>query len=133
MTLLDAPPPAPPRKVGRYVLITLAVLIIATVAYVALRNYPEERTISSFFQTLQQGNFKEAYRLWQPSPTYTYADFLHDWGEQGDYGKIRTFNILGSRSKGKGTVIVTVTVNDRDPPRDLLVDRKTKGLAFSPF
>jgi len=133
MTLLDATPPEPPRKTGRYILITLAVIILGLACYIALRNYPEEGTVSVFLTTLEQGNFQEAYRLWQPSPTYTYKDFLHDWGEQGDYGKIRTFKILGSRSKGKRTVIVTVTINDQEPPRDLLVDRKTKGLAFSPF
>ena len=54
MTLLDATPPKPPRKIGRYILTALA-------------------------------------------------------------------------------VIVTVTINDEEPPRELLVDRKTKGLAFSPF
>jgi len=133
MTLLDATPPPPPRKVGRYVLMALAAWIIAAACYVAFHNYREEQTISRFFTTLEKGDYREAYRLWQPSETYSYEDFLHDWGEHGDYGKIRTFKILGSRSKGHGTVIVTVTVNDEEPPRDLVVDRKTKGLAFSPF
>ena len=133
MTLLDATPPKPPRKIGRYILIALAVIIVSAAGYVVFRNFPEERAISRFFTTLEQGNYREAYQLWQPSSTYTYADFLHDWGDHGDYGKIRTFKILGSRSKGQLTVIVTVTINDEEPPRDLLVDRKTKGLAFSPF
>ena len=133
MTLLDATPPKPPRKIGRYILIALAVIIVGGAGYIVFRNFPEERAISRFLTTLEQGNYREAYPLWQPSPTYSYEDFLHDWGEHGDYGKIRTFKILGSRSKGAETVIVTVTVNDEEPPRDLLVDRKTKGLAFSPF
>ena len=133
MTLLDATPPKPPRKIGRYILIALAAFIIGGAAYVAFHNFREERAVSRFLITLEQGNYREAYRLWQPSDTYSYADFLHDWGEKGDYGKIRTFKILGSRSKGEHTVIVTVTINDEEPPRDLVVDRKTKGLAFSPF
>ena len=133
MTLLDATPPKPPRKVGRYILIALAIIIVVGAGYFALRNFPEERAISRFLTALQQGNYQEAYRLWQPSPTYTYNDFLHNWGEHGDYGKIRSFKILGSRSKGSATVIVTVTVNDQEPPIDLVVDRKTKGLAYSPF
>jgi hypothetical protein len=132
MTLLDATPPKPPRKIGRYILATLAIIIIGGAGYLVFRNYPEERAISHFLTTLEQGNYREAYRLWQPSETYTYADFLHDWGERGDYGKIRTFKILGSQAKGENTVIVTVTIND-EPPHDLLVDRKTKGLAYSPF
>ena len=89
--------------------------------------------VSRFLTTLEQGNFQEGYKLWQPSKSYTYADFLNNWGPQGDYGKIRKFNVLGSRSKGSNTVIVTVSINDVQPPIDILVDRKTKELAFSPF
>jgi hypothetical protein len=133
MTLLDATPPKPPRKIGRYLLLALVVIIIGGASYIIFRNFPEERAASRFLTTLEAGNYREAYQLWQPSSTYSYADFLHDWGERGDYGKIRTFKILGSQSKGAGTVIVTVTINDQEPPRELLVDRKTKGLAFSPF
>jgi hypothetical protein len=133
MTLLDATPPKPPRKIGRYIMVALAVIVIGGAGYIVFRNFPEERTVSRFLSTLEVGNYREAYQLWQPSDTYSYADFIHDWGERGDYGKIRTFKILGSQSKGTGTVIVTVTINDQEPPRELLVDRKTKGLAFSPF
>ena len=132
MTLLDAPPPKPPRRIGRYILIALAVIVVGGAGYVAFRTYPEERAISRFLTTLQQGDYQEAYKLWQPSSTYSYADFLHDWGEQGDYGKIRSFKILGSQAKGSQIVIVTVSINEQ-PPRELVVDRKTKGLAFSPF
>ena len=133
MTLLDATPPKPPRQVGRYMLVALALILVSGAGYVGLRNFPEEQAISRFLTTLEQGNYREAYRLWQPSPSYSYGDFLHDWGEQGDYGKIRTFKILGSTSKGPDTVIVTVTINDQQPPHNLVVDRKTKGLAYSPF
>jgi len=132
MTLLDATPSKPPRKIGRYILIALVVIIVGGAGYIVLRNFPEERAIARFLTTLEQGNYREAYRLWQPSETYSYADFLHDWGERGDYGKIRIFKILGSRSKGANTVIVTVTINGREPPRELLVDRNTKGLAYAP-
>jgi hypothetical protein len=132
MTLLDATPPKPPRKTGLYILVAVVIIIIGGAGFAVFRNFPEERTISHFLTTLEQGKFQDAYRLWQPSETYTYADFLHDWGESGDYGKIRTFKILGSRAKGANTVIVTITVNDEEPPRELLVDRRTKGLAYAP-
>jgi len=133
MTLLDAQPSKPPRPIGRYVLLVLGVLIVGAVAYIFFRNSPEERAISRFLTALEEEKFQEAYNLWQPAQSYTYQDFLNNWGTQGDYGKIRSFKVLGSRSKGKNTVIVTVTINDVQPPTDLLVDRKTKGLAFSPF
>ncbi len=133
MTLLDAPPPKPSRKIGRYILMALGVIVLASIAYVIFRNFSEERAISRFLTSLEQGNYQEAYRLWQPSETYTFADFLHDWGENGDYGKIRNFKILGSQSKGQDTVIVVVSINGQQPPAELVVDRRTKGLSFSPF
>ena len=133
MTLLDATPPKPPRKIGRYVTLALVIMILSGAAYMFFHNFPEERAVSNFLKTLEQGNFQEAYHLWQPSQSYSYQDFLHDWGDRGDYGKIRTYEILGSRSKGRGTVIVTLTINDRQPPIELLVDRQTMGLAYSPF
>jgi hypothetical protein len=63
MTLLDAPPPKKPRKIGRYVLLALVILIVGGMAYILLRNLPEERAVSRFLTTLEQGNYQEAYRL----------------------------------------------------------------------
>lgn len=133
MTLLDAKPPQPPTKVWKPVLLVLGVVLIGVVVYLNFRDYPEERAVTRFLTTLQQGNYQEGYKLWQPSPSYSYSDFLHDWGEQGDYGKIREFEVLGSRSKGAETVIVTVKINSVQPPLELAVDRQTKGLAYSIF
>ncbi len=134
MTLLDAQLAKPRSRFRKYII--LIVLVVAALgAFLGYRfwNYPEERAVVRFLSTLEQGDYREAYRLWQPSPTYTFGDFLRDWGERGDYGKIREFTILRSKSKGRETVIVTVRVNNIDPPLDLLVDRKTKGLAYSVF
>jgi hypothetical protein len=106
------------------------IVLVAEGLYFGFRNYPEQRAVRRFLATLEQGKFQEAYRLWQPSPSYSYQDFLHDWGIQGDYGKIREFQILGTKSKGSSLVVVTVKVNNVDPPLDLIVDRKTKGLSY---
>ncbi|MBZ5566108.1 MAG: hypothetical protein LAP13_27280 [Acidobacteriia bacterium] len=133
MTLMDAPPPKPPRHVWKYILLVIILAAIGVGIYAYFRDYSEEQAVEHFLTTLQQGKYEEAYKMWQPSPSYSYQDFLHDWGAQGDYGKIREFQILGSRSKGSQTVIITVRINNVDPPIDLLVDRKTKGLAYSIF
>lgn len=134
MTLLDAQPPKPPNKTLRYTLALLLPLIaLGALLFVRFRNYSEERAVARFLTSLHEGNFQEAYRLWKPSSSYTYEDFLRGWGEQGDYGKVREFQILGSESKGSGTVIVTVRINNVDPPLDLVVERETKGLSYSPF
>lgn len=136
MTLLDSTPPKPPRGILKYVplpILILIALLIGILAGYQLWNYPEERAVSRFLTAVEQGNYQEAYQLWRPAPSYAFADFMHDWGEQGDYGKIRRFQIVRSKSKGANTVIITVRINNVDPPLDLLVDRRTKGLAYSVF
>jgi hypothetical protein len=134
MTLLDAEPPKPRSRFQKLLpLIILLVVGGGGLTTYWLWDYPEERAVARFLNTLEEGKYQQAYRLWQPSPSFTFADFLHAWGEQGDYGKIREFTILHAKSKGSRTVIVTVRINDENPPLDLIVDRKTKGLAYSIF
>ena len=136
--LLDAKPPKPPGKIRRYVplsiLIPLVLVVLILVGLLTYRywNFRQERAVTRFVTALQEGNYQEAYQLWQPSPSYSYNDFLRDWGVQGDYGKIRKFEILNSESKG-ASVIVTVQINDVQPPLELVVNRRTLGLAYSPF
>jgi hypothetical protein len=134
MTLLDAKPPTPPPLTQK--LLPLAVIVVlalgSALAY-RLRDYPEERAVARFLTTLEEGNYTLGYQLWRPVESYGFETFMHDWGPQGDYGKIRGFTIVRSRAKGSANVIVTVRINGQEPPLDLLVDRKTKGLAYSPF
>jgi hypothetical protein len=131
---MDAEAPKRHGVIRRYLILWILVVVgFGVILFILYRNYAEERTVARFLTTLHEGKFREAYQLWQPSPSYTFEDFLRGWGEMGDYGKIREFRILGSRSKGSNTVIVTVRINGVDPPLELLVDRKTKGLAYSIF
>ena len=133
MTLLDAKPEKPKGILRRYLVLWILLLVgSAAILFILFRNYREERAVARFLTSLQQGQFREAYQLWQPGPSYTYEDFLAGWGEKGDYGKVREFEILGSRSKGSNTVIVVVRIN-QSRPIDIVVDRKTKGLAYSVF
>ncbi|HEV2177693.1 MAG TPA: hypothetical protein VGW33_10910 [Terriglobia bacterium] len=134
MTLLDSTPPKPPSKLRRYLPAGIIfVVVVGALFTYTLWDTPEEHAVSHFLTTLERGNYPEAYRLWQPGESYSYEDFLSGWGEKGDYGRIRSFTILSAKSKGSDTVIVTVRINNVDPPATLLVDRKTKGLAYSPF
>jgi hypothetical protein len=133
MTLLDAEPVKPQGILRRY--LVLWILLAAgggIILFILLRNYSEERAVARFLTALQAGQYEEAYKLWQPGPSYTYQDFLAGWGEKGDYGRIREFKILGARSEGSSTVVVTVSIN-KAPPIEIAVDRKTKGLAYSIF
>jgi hypothetical protein len=134
MTLLDSRPPKPPSALRRYGPVVAVFLMgVAILLAYRFRDWTEERAVERFLTAVEQGQYQEAYRLWQPSPSYSFNDFLHDWGEQGDYGKIREFEVLGSRSRGSTSVVITVRINHVDPPLDIVVDRHTKGLAYSPF
>ncbi|HLI29927.1 MAG TPA: hypothetical protein VKV79_02360 [Terriglobia bacterium] len=136
LTLMDAKPPKPKRGILKYIPLPVLILILAAIGSLvtySLWDYPEERAISQFLTTLEKGDYHKAYELWQPAPSYHFADFMHDWGPEGDYGKIRNFRILGATSKGRNTVLVMVRINDEDPPLSLLVDRRTKGLSYSIF
>jgi len=133
MGLLDSTPPKPPRHVGRHILLVVILAIIGSGIAYYFWNYPEEHAVSRFLRTVESGDYKTAYGLWQPSSTYTFDDFMKDWGPHGDYGKIRAFDILRSSSASSDTVTVTVMVNRETPALKLLVDKNTKGLAYSPY
>ncbi len=134
LTLLDAKPPKPKRGVLKYIPLPLLILILAAIAAFvtySLWDYPEERVVTHFLTALEKGNYRKAYQVWQPAPSYHFSDFMHDWGPEGDYGKVRTFDILGAKSRGSTTVQVFVSINHVQPPLSLLVDRRSKGLSYS--
>ena len=133
MSLLDATPPKPSRPIGGYVLVVLLAAVILSGAVYYFWDYPEERAVSRFLEAVEGGDYQTAFRLWQASSSYSYDDFVRDWGPTGDYGKIRSFEILQAKSSSSGTVTVIVMINHESPALKLLVDKKTKGLAFSPF
>ena len=132
--IFDAETPKPKTGLRKYWPLLAAILVVGgVIAFFALHDLPEKRAVANFLTQLQEGHYEQAYKLWQPASDYTYDEFLHDWGPQGDYGKIRDFKIVGAESKGSALVIVVVTINNQTPALSLVVDRKTKGLAYSPF
>jgi hypothetical protein len=134
MTLLDAKPAKPSRRVFKYIPLWLFILILAIVAGLVTYkfwDYPEQRAVSRFMTTLEKGDYRRAYELWKPAPSYKFSDFMHDWGPQGDYGKIRAFQIVQVKSEGSSTVEIKVRINFQEPPLGILVDRRSKGLAYA--
>lgn len=132
--LFDSEPPKRKTGIRKYwPLLVIVIVVGGIIGYFALHNLPEKRAVEHFLTEVQEGNYQEAYKLWQPAPDYSYQDFMHDWGPQGDYGKVREFKIDGAKSRGSALVIVIVTINNQTPALALVVDRKSKGLAYSPF
>jgi len=76
------------------------------------------------------GDMAQAYQLWKPGPSYTMNDFLADWGDQGYYGPVKSYEIDHLRSpRASSSVAVTVKVSPYSPmpdPSDAEKSRKTR-------
>jgi len=130
MTLLD-PPPVKPEK-SRALAFTAAGVAVAAlvVFYFVFRYYPEKRAAEHFFSALAADNTDLAYQLWKPAPSYTKKDFLADWGPDGYYGPVKSYEILKTCSPHSSNVVdVSVAVSPFSPmpqPGDDEKSRKTK-------
>lgn len=155
-SLLEPEPLPPPRPWLRRLLVGVAVVVVlGTVLYFVFRHYPEKHRVAQFFDALVAEDYQHAYELWKPKPSFTYEQFLSIWGPNGDYGRIRSYQIVGVESsratllrvpvegtdqsrtltmEGKATgITVLVRLNNLDPPVRLWVEKKDKSLSFPPF
>src|SRR5262249_51987713 len=115
------------RRVKRALVTTASVLVVAAVLFFFLKNYREERRVKEFLGLLERGDYQTAYSFWgcrpeAPCPNYTYKDFLEDWGERGEVGKVRSYRLQMSRERGSG-VTVPVILNGR-VEKKLWVEKK---------
>ena len=128
MTLLD-PPPAKPEK-SRAMAFTAAAVAVAAIVvlYLVFRFYPEKKAAEHFFDALAAGNTDRAYQLWKPGPSYSMKDFLADWGAEGYYGPVKSYDILRSSSPHGGTnaVAIRVAVSPFSPMPDASDPEKSR-------
>ena len=130
MSLLD-PPAAKPEK-SRALAFTIAALTLVAVVvlWFTFRYYPEKKAAEHFFGAVVAGDMTQAYQLWKPGASYTMNDFLADWGDQGYYGPVKSYEIDHLRSpRGSSSVAVTVKVRPYSPmpdPSDAEKSRKTR-------
>jgi hypothetical protein len=130
MSLLD-PPAAKPEK-SRALAFTIAALTLVAVVvlWFTFRYYPEKKAAEHFFGAVVAGDMAQAYQLWKPGPSYAMNDFLADWGDQGYYGPVKSYEIDHLRSpRGSSSVAVTVKVSPYSPmpdPSDAEKSRKTR-------
>jgi hypothetical protein len=146
MTLLDAAAydPEKARKRTRRIVSTIAIVVILAGLGWWFRNWPQERMVGHFFESLQKQDYKTAYGIWMHDPQweqhpakyqkYPYGDFYRDWGPGGEWGLIKTEKVYGSSTcPGPGTgVVVDVVVNDRAEHAQVWVEKSDKTLSFPP-
>jgi len=147
--LLDTASEEPRSKLRRYAVsgVVLA-LLLGLSAWYLFRFYPEKRTVEHFLDALVAGDAQRAYQLWKPSTSYSYKDFLDDWGPTGYYGPVKSYHLeaaMNPRGGGSG-VIVAVELSPYQPfPADndaaknrrtkevrIWVERGDKSLSFPP-
>src|SRR5215470_2328281 len=112
MSLLSPPPePSNKYKALTYTGVALAVAL-AAVLYFTLRYYPEKKAAEHFLDALVANDTKQAYQLWKPGESYKYGDFLADWGPDGYYGPVKSYEIMkASSSRGSNGVVLVIQVS----------------------
>ena len=130
MSLLDPPAAKPDKSRAMAFTIAALALVAIVVLWFTFRYYPEKKAAEHFFDALVTGNTEQAYQLWKPSPSYTSKDFLADWGPQGYYGPVKSYQILRAESPiGANAVAIRVAISPFSPTPDaseVEKSRKTK-------
>jgi hypothetical protein len=148
VSLLEPPSEEPRSKLRRYVISGLAfVLLLALGLWYVFRFYGERRTVEHFLDALVAGDTQWAYQIWKPQGSYSYQDFLDDWGPSGYYGPVKSYHIeTAQKPKGGSGVIVVVELSPYQPfPADndavknrhtrevhIWVEQSDKSLGFPP-
>ena len=143
MGLLDGDAGPLPSKLPRNVILTAAaVLVVSIPLYLLLRFHTEKATVRTFLSEVVAGDFQSAYRTWKPASSYSFQDFMRDWGPSGEYGPVKSYDLRSARSLGNASgVIVTIEVsavspfpgasNDNKEVR-LWVERRDQSISYAP-
>jgi hypothetical protein len=148
MTLLDAPAEKPTKSRAMAFTVSAVVIIAIVALWFTFRFYPEKKVAQQFFNLLVAGDTQKAYELWKPSQSYAIKDFLADWGAQGYYGPVKSYEIVKTSSPhgSSSSVIVEVRISPFSPMPDegdaeksrktrvisVWVDSRDKSFSFPP-
>ncbi|MGB8540187.1 MAG: hypothetical protein WCD49_00995 [Candidatus Acidiferrales bacterium] len=122
MGLFDSTEEHPPSKILRYIItgLVFVALVVAFIAY-QLRFHAEEKTIRHFMDAVVAAKMDEAFRIWKPAESYSFKDFLEDWGPDGYYGPIKSYHLehmerLPDASGGASSgVVATIELSPYQP------------------
>lgn len=147
MTLLEPPPDTRAKSRPLIWVVVALVSVVALSLLWSFRYYPEKKAAGRFFEAVAAGDMNRAYQIWKPGPNYAMPDFLADWGPNGYYGPVKSFEIgEASAPRGGSGVIVSVKVspyvpfpsagdaekNRRTRTVRIWVETRDKSLTFPP-
>ncbi len=118
MGLLDATEEHPHSKLRRYLIMVVALVVIGggTIWWL-LRYHGEKVAVYHFLNAVVTGDMPKAYGMWSRSESYSLKDFESDWGTDGYYGPVKSFNVTGTYRPPDGSsgVVVIVDVSPYQP------------------
>jgi len=142
------PSEEPRSKTLRYTVTGVAAVILFTFGgwFFFLRFIAEKHTAQKFMDAVVAGEWERAYQVWKPHGTYSYQDFVSDWGKQGYYGPVESYRIESTTlPKDANGVVVVVEISPLRPfpPNDdpksgrnrevrIWVARSDQSLSFPP-
>lgn len=110
MGLLDTTEEHPASKLRRYIITTVVfILLVAFGIWWMLRFHQEKLTVRHFLDAVVAGKMDDAYKMWKPAPSYTYKDFIDDWGPNGYYGPVKSYHYEDAQKPAKsesGVIII---------------------------
>ena len=132
MGLLDSSEEHPTSRLRRYLITALVFIVLGGGGLWWLLRYHAEKTaVYHLLNAVVAGDMQKAYGMWSPSPSYSLKDFTGDWGPDGYYGPVKSFNVKGTYRPPNGSsgVVVIVEVSPYQPfpeKDDSLRQSKTK-------
>jgi hypothetical protein len=148
VVLFDSPEQEHRRsKIRRYIISGLAFVVLAVGAsWYMLRYYHEKDTARYFLNAVVAGQMQQAYQIWKPAASYSFKDFMDDWGPSGYYGPVKSYRVLRAvERKDASGVDIIVEVSPYEPfpgdnsPKanqnkqiDLWVQFKDQSIGFPP-
>jgi cytoskeletal protein RodZ len=146
--LLDSSEEDPRSKLFRWTISgAVLALLVALGIWHLFRFHTEKERVARFLQALASGDTQQAYRLWEPQVSYTYNDFLQDWGPTGFYGPVKSFRIVTAQQERGASGVVVVAEVSPEPhfPADenseasrrtkevkIWVERSDQSMSFPP-
>ena len=121
MGVFDSNEEHPPARIRRYIITGVAFVILLFIAYQYLMRYhTEKNTVRQFLNEIVGENMEQAYRMCNPSASYSFKDFLEDWGPEGYYGPVKSYHLESAEEVKRGTerasgVNITVEVSPYSP------------------
>jgi hypothetical protein len=100
------------ERLIRWIVLTLVVAVaVGGSLHLALRTHAARRQVKQFLETLQRGDYQNAYRMWgctetTPCRDYSFEKFLEDWGPQSPHADARAARIvnINPRTCGPGVL-----------------------------